>query len=792
MAFADCREGRRTCRTRGRPLPPLLSCAMQVIEIGDTAAEPDHAEDDDDNAPDGGDAGAAKKKKKKKAKKKGGGGAAEDGTADAAAPPHVLPVEDGAARLAAALDALKITDTPPPEQLMLSRCGFGDKKLRAVLAALRGCGSAQSITALDLSHNQISDAGATQLCNALKTEGGLVPRLELLALEGNPLSAEASAACASALESRAELVLVLPASAAPNAAAASAGDGLPDVDAYYSVRPDGEIEAVANAATRLSGDAAESALTEKPMLVGAALALDAATTTLAAAVADDAGSSSEVLDALRTLIDHVDIEVAQLGATQSASTKFLPKALKWLSLNAAVLHTLLRPPAPARVTYGARAAAANFLSPGIGGGEYWRQRVGARRLLVVELITVLIGARRPPLTAALAEVRPPLVATALTLLPLHPASSVLGEALVRLTHAALQAKPLRAPLLAGAPPGVPSIQAVVAAALAAVPAPGAASTKGHGGVVDGAVLALDASRPVWMSLADELETLGQADKQVAEKLAAEPCAARSPKSTRAHARAAFAKHATLPLRVWCRSRIACACVRRAGAGWPSVRSWPSSAAGRPRRSGHVASHRRARAHARLGPTARWASYFDSYRASARKRDHMLHAAAGAAEVWPCRCIGLCARSCGSPPIRAHACVGRSHRRVHLQSPAPQRSRRDAVHTHARRDAGLPRLPVPQSALRNFRFLIRHTISLALLELLTKVPTTTYHIPLASSTGQPNSSRVPTADPPGQTPRTGSRSHMLANTTHTHTHTYTNAHRDEAAAREPPAALRSPK
>ena len=89
----------------------------------------------------------------------------------------------------------------------------------------------------------------------------------------------------------------------------------------------------------------------------------------------------------------------------------------------------------------------------------------------------------------------------------------------------------------------------------------------------------------------------------------------------------------------------------------------------------------------------------------------------------------------------------------------------------------------------------HIISLALLELLTKVPTTTYHIPLASSTGQLNSSRVPTADPPGQTPRTAGSARTCSQTQHTtrkhkHTHTHTQtptATRPQRASRLPPFA-----
>ena len=87
-------------------------------------------------------------------------------------------------------------------ELMLRRCGLGDKKLRTLLAALRTCGAKCTLLSLDLSHNVISDAGAV----AVRCAGGergageeattLAPALTQLSLVGNPLGKKAIETCA--------------------------------------------------------------------------------------------------------------------------------------------------------------------------------------------------------------------------------------------------------------------------------------------------------------------------------------------------------------------------------------------------------------------------------------------------------------------------------------------------------------------------------------------------------------------------------------------------------------------
>ena len=109
------------------------------------------------------------------------------------------------------------------------------------------------------------------------------------------------------------------------------------------------------------------------------------------------------------------------------------------------------------------------------------------------------------------RVRPPLVSTALSLLPLHPRSSILSESLVRLLNAALGAKPLRAPLLVSGGVGCPSVPALVAQNLSVTPQ---LEKTQH--------MLSRVSRPVWFELASSLEKLSASDKQAAEKLNAEP------------------------------------------------------------------------------------------------------------------------------------------------------------------------------------------------------------------------------------------------------------------------------
>lgn len=100
------------------------------------------------------------------------------------------------------------------------------------------------------------------------------------------------------------------------------------------------------------------------------------------------------------------------------------------------------------------------------------------------------------------------------LLHRHPSSGILGEALLRLVHTALQAKPIRQALLSPASPASStsapasasaSLQAIVAAALSRPP-----------------VTPALASRPIWFGLATSLDDAGRADKQAKASLNLEP------------------------------------------------------------------------------------------------------------------------------------------------------------------------------------------------------------------------------------------------------------------------------
>ena len=496
---------------------------MQVVDVSEPTAEEPPEDDEDVEV-----AGDEKKKKKKKKKKGGGNNTTTATDASASTTTSAAPTEDGAARLQTTLEALRgESGAPVPAELALSRCGFGDKKLRQLLAALKSLGSGCAVLSLDLSHNLVSDAGATALCTALATDLFCAPRLTLLSLDGNPLSADAAAACADALEKRPDLSIVLPAppASATNGGKSTAADAAFEVSEYFGSRgvddvtqavdASDEAAKLARAVSQLAGQGEDPRANDKPTLAGKPMSFEDCTAILLQAASSKAGAgeSVEVVDALRSLAEKVDAECEALkegGSSNSASTKFLPKALKWLSLNMPVLHELLQPPPRPRVSYGGSGGGGASASR-LPSSDDFTHRVGRRRLVIIELLCTLIGARRPPLTNALADVRPPLVSTALSLLPLHPRSSILSESLVRLLNAALGAKPLRAPLLVSGGVGCPSVPALVAQNLSVTPP---REKTQH--------MLSRVSRPVWFELASSLEKLSASDKQAAEKLNAEP------------------------------------------------------------------------------------------------------------------------------------------------------------------------------------------------------------------------------------------------------------------------------
>ena len=465
-------------------------------------------------------ASAAKKKKKKKGGGGGGGGGSNQAGGGGAAQ---QPAEDAQARFQSTLDELKSGDAALLTTCDLSQCGFGDKKLRQLLAALRDLKSVCALTSLDLSNNSISDAGATALCAALASEGeALAPQLGALALHGNPIGAEAASTCAAALAVRPGLALVLPEQSSPEGGGGSASSlAAPDLDVYFAARATGEesgSEASGKEGGKANGGEEEE---ELPLLVGPTYSLDVATAILEKATPATAGESSDVTDAVQSLLWKVEAECAQLAASGTQNAKFLPRGLKWCSQHTASIGALLSPPARPRVSYGAGGGSTSAVMH-----TAWASRLGRRRLLLIELLICLINARRPPLTSALADSKPSLVCLALSLLERHPVSAVLGAAIRRLVDAAFQAKPLRASMLTAfhAPPPssaagggadalvastVPSAQSMVANALL-----GACRPNGGG---SGRRHAMP-STPVWLELASELEKLGASDKQVNERL----------------------------------------------------------------------------------------------------------------------------------------------------------------------------------------------------------------------------------------------------------------------------------
>ena len=405
-----------------------------------------------------GDAESAAAKKKKKKRGGGGGGGGGGGA------PALGPTEDATARYQRVLDALR--DGIEGSEAGLSRCGLGDKKLRALVAALRTRGAGCTLAALDLSHNSISDAGAVALCAALAAgEVPLVPQLASLNIAANPLGTQAAEACAHALAGRPTLSLVLPAGAAGGArgAASAAGSGAasPDhVSHYFGSRGEDDVPPPSAPPPPPGPDGRVDL--GPPLLGGTGgLTFEGATAVLleAAQSPATAAGSVGVADAARALLECVEADCAALNPNTNA--KLLPRALKWCAGHVGALSTLLLPPPRPRVTYGEASAVAD---------DPWAQRLGARRLALIEVFERLISARRPLLTSALAEQRPSPVCLAVSLLAHHPAASVLGAALVRLVRATLQAKPIRvavfAASLTGSAVAAPPLPNIVATALA--------------------------------------------------------------------------------------------------------------------------------------------------------------------------------------------------------------------------------------------------------------------------------------------------------------------------------------
>jgi len=200
------------------------------------------------------------------------------------------------------------------------------------------------------------------------------------------------------------------------------------------------------------------------------------------------GDAAELVDALRVVLSHVEAE----SDAPVANTKLLPRGLKWCSQHLRVLHALLLPPPRPRVSYGEGPVA-----------DAWARRLGARRLLVVEILEKLVNAKRPALTTALAEHSPPVLSAAIHVLYRHPASGVFGAAVLRLVRSALLAKPLRIALLSG-----PVMPALLSAALC--------SDEGAPGGVP------LASRPLWLEMACAIDKAAATDKQAKTLLQADP------------------------------------------------------------------------------------------------------------------------------------------------------------------------------------------------------------------------------------------------------------------------------
>ena len=487
-------------------------------ETATLQAAPDAATDTGEGKEDPDEGMSASKKKREKAKaaaarKKaagggtnsdsianGGGGGGSGGTTAAAAPSG--PTEDASARFQALLDALKEGREAPVAQL--ARCGLGDKKLRMLASAVRTRGAQCAIQTLDLAHNVVSDAGAAQLCAALTSEGRLAPRLTLLSLVGNPLGDAGAELCAKMLEERPEVALILPELSQPPAGSmGGAGESARAVDTYFACRSEGDVPPAWQGPPAQGADGRVEVGTPvlasmQPPDFDKAVALLASFG--ATGVPNHDGDAAELVDALRVVLCHVEAE----SDAPVANTKLLPRGLKWCSQHLCALHALLLPPPRPRVSYGEGPPVA----------DAWARRLGARRLLVVEILDKLVNAKRPVLTTALAEPSPPLLSAAVHLLYRHPASGVLGAAVLRLVRSALLAKPLRLALLSGgggasgASQTTSSLPALLSAALCT-----------DEGAPGGVPLA---SRPLWLEIASAIDKAAATDKQAKTLLQADP------------------------------------------------------------------------------------------------------------------------------------------------------------------------------------------------------------------------------------------------------------------------------
>jgi len=186
-----------------------------------------------------------------------------------------------------------------------------------------------------------------------------------------------------------------------------------------------------------------------------------------------------VSDALATLIDEVGSEME----TPATSPKLLPRALRWCSVQLPQLLALLRTPPPVLTARGT--------------GE----RLGSHRLLVVELLTALVNAGRPPLTAALASSKPSVLCEAVRLVLAHPRCSVLHMATHRLLAGALGVRQLRATILSNAA-GTGSLPAMLADAILAEGGP-------------------QLTTPALLELVAAIDQAAQADRALAAGLVAE-------------------------------------------------------------------------------------------------------------------------------------------------------------------------------------------------------------------------------------------------------------------------------
>jgi hypothetical protein len=192
-------------------------------------------------------------------------------------------------------------------------------------------------------------------------------------------------------------------------------------------------------------------------------------------------------DAAREVLRLARLEMEQLQP--GSNPKLLPRTLKWCAANLPALNALL-------------AAAPEARSDAPAG------RIGLARFFLAELFITLAAAKRPPLTAALVKCwPPPATALAFLLLSTDSASTILGDAVLRLVRATLQAgtKPLRAAALSGPEP----LQSILVTGLAPDVAAVEKKQKPR----------LAPLRPFWIEMATAVEAAAGADKEVKATLA---------------------------------------------------------------------------------------------------------------------------------------------------------------------------------------------------------------------------------------------------------------------------------